>query len=107
MDKKVLLMILDGWGEGRHDRSNAIYTQGTPNLDKLRAQYPVSFLKACGEEAAGPCTSSDCAPTAESTAPWHTSTSSSRWPHSISCPRYMSTASWTAATATPAAARAS
>ena len=43
-------MILDGWGEGRHDRSNAIYTQGTPNLDKLRAQYPVSFLKACGED---------------------------------------------------------
>ena len=38
MDKKVLLMILDGWGEGKHDRSNAIYTQGTPNLDKLRAQ---------------------------------------------------------------------
>ena len=25
MDKKVLLMILDGWGEGKHDRSNAIY----------------------------------------------------------------------------------
>ena len=54
MDKKVLLMILDGWGEGRHDRSNAIYTQGTPNLDKLRAQYPVSFLKACGEDVGLP-----------------------------------------------------
>ena len=26
MDRKVLLMILDGWGEGRHDHSNAIYT---------------------------------------------------------------------------------
>ena len=54
MDKKVLLMILDGWGEGKHDRSNAIYTQGTPNLDKLRAQYPVSFLKACGEDVGLP-----------------------------------------------------
>ena len=54
MDKKVLLMILDGWGEGRHDRSNAIYTQGTPNLDKLRAKYPVSFLKACGEDVGLP-----------------------------------------------------
>ena len=54
MDKKVLLMILDGWGEGRHDRSNAIYTQGTPNLDRLRAKYPVSFLKACGEDVGLP-----------------------------------------------------
>ena len=54
MDKKVLLMILDGWGEGRHDRSNAIYTQGTPNIDKLRAKYPVSFLKACGEDVGLP-----------------------------------------------------
>ena len=144
MDKKVLLMILDGWGEGRHDRSNAIYTQGTPNLDRLRAKYPVSFLKACGEdvglpegqmgnsevghlnigagrivyqdlvkinracaqEAGKPCTSSDCAPTAESTAPWPISTSFSKWPHSTGCQKYMFTASWTAVTATHAAARA-
>ena len=34
MAKKVLLMILDGWGEGRHDHSNAIYTQGAPFIDK-------------------------------------------------------------------------
>ncbi|MBQ5936186.1 MAG: 2,3-bisphosphoglycerate-independent phosphoglycerate mutase, partial [Bacteroidales bacterium] len=49
MDKKVLLMILDGWGEGRHDYSNAIWTQGTPNIDALRAKYPFSHLQACGE----------------------------------------------------------
>lgn len=42
-------MILDGWGEGRHDHSNAIYTQGTPNIDALRAKYPFSHLQACGE----------------------------------------------------------
>jgi 2,3-bisphosphoglycerate-independent phosphoglycerate mutase len=42
-------MILDGWGEGRHDHSNAIYTQGTPNIDALRAKYPHSLLQACGE----------------------------------------------------------
>ena len=40
MNRKVLLMILDGWGEGRHDYSNAIWTQGTPNIDALRAKYP-------------------------------------------------------------------
>ena len=49
MDRKVLLMILDGWGEGRHDKSNAIYTQGQPFIDSLRAKYPFSHLDACGE----------------------------------------------------------
>ena len=39
MDRKVLLMILDGWGEGRHDHSNAIYTAGAPFIDSLRAIY--------------------------------------------------------------------
>ncbi len=42
-------MILDGWGEGRHDHSNAIYTQGTPYIDHLRATWPMSHLQACGE----------------------------------------------------------
>ena len=49
MNRKVLLMILDGWGEGRHDSSNAIYTQGAPFIDSLRAKYPFSHLQACGE----------------------------------------------------------
>ena len=47
MNRKVLLMILDGWGEGKHDHSNAIYTAGTPFIDSLRAKYPMSiFLHA-------------------------------------------------------------
>ena len=49
MDRKVLLMILDGWGEGKHDHSNAIYTQGAPFIDSLRAKYPMAHLQACGE----------------------------------------------------------
>ncbi len=49
MNRKVLLMILDGWGEGRKDHSNAIYTQGQPFIDSLRAKYPYSHLQACGE----------------------------------------------------------
>ena len=49
MDKKVLLMILDGWGEGRQDESNVIYTQGAPYIESLRKQYPMGTLKACGE----------------------------------------------------------
>ena len=54
MNKKVLLMILDGWGEGRKDRSNVIYTQGAPHIDALRAKYPVSFLDASGENVGLP-----------------------------------------------------
>ena len=42
-------MILDGWGEGRHDHSNAIYTQSAPFIDSLRAKYPFGHLNACGE----------------------------------------------------------
>ncbi len=42
-------MILDGWGEGRHDHSNAIYSQGAPYIDRLRERYPFSHLQACGE----------------------------------------------------------
>ncbi|MBQ2006108.1 MAG: 2,3-bisphosphoglycerate-independent phosphoglycerate mutase, partial [Bacteroidales bacterium] len=49
MNKKVLLMILDGWGEGAHDASNVIYTQGAPFIESLRQKYPMSFLQACGE----------------------------------------------------------
>ena len=49
MNKKVLLMILYGWGEGRKDSSNAIYSQGAPFIDSLRAKYPFSHLQACGE----------------------------------------------------------
>ena len=54
MDKKVLLMILDGWGEGKKDHSNAIYTQGQPHIDALRAKYPFSHLSACGEDVGLP-----------------------------------------------------
>ncbi len=54
MQKKVLLMILDGWGEGRRDSSNAIYTAGTPEIDALRAKYPFSHLSACGEDVGLP-----------------------------------------------------
>ena len=49
MDRKVLLMILDGWGEGKHDWTNAIFTQGAPFIDSLREKYPFSHLQACGE----------------------------------------------------------
>lgn len=54
MNKRVLLMILDGWGEGKHDKSNAIFTTGTPEIDKLREKYPFSHLSASGEDVGLP-----------------------------------------------------
>ena len=47
-------MILDGWGEGPADRSNAIYTAGTPEIDALRDRYPHGLLDACGEDVGLP-----------------------------------------------------
>ncbi|MFA6737946.1 MAG: 2,3-bisphosphoglycerate-independent phosphoglycerate mutase [Bacteroidales bacterium] len=52
--KKILLMILDGWGEGKHNRTNAIYTAGQPHIDRLRQLYPHSTLSACGEDVGLP-----------------------------------------------------
>lgn len=54
MDKKVLLMILDGWGIGKQDTTNAIYTAGQPNIDALMAKYPHSQLSASGEDVGLP-----------------------------------------------------
>ena len=54
MNKKVLLMILDGWGIGKHDKSNAIYAAGQPNIDALIAKYPHSQLSASGEDVGLP-----------------------------------------------------
>lgn len=42
-------MILDGWGYGNNDASNAIKNANTPFFDQLVAKYPNSRLKASGE----------------------------------------------------------
>jgi 2,3-bisphosphoglycerate-independent phosphoglycerate mutase len=46
--KKVVLIILDGWGYGRNDASNAIIAAKTPFFDSLIAKYPNSKLEASG-----------------------------------------------------------
>jgi 2,3-bisphosphoglycerate-independent phosphoglycerate mutase len=46
--KKLALIILDGWGYGRNDQSNAILAANTPFVDSLLAQYPNSKLEASG-----------------------------------------------------------
>jgi 2,3-bisphosphoglycerate-independent phosphoglycerate mutase len=46
--KKVALIILDGWGYGRNDESNAILAAHTPFFDSLLEKYPHSKLEASG-----------------------------------------------------------
>ncbi len=48
-NKKVALLILDGWGFGNNDASNAIKAANTPFFDACIAQYPNSKLEASGE----------------------------------------------------------
>lgn len=48
-NKKVALIILDGWGYGKHDNSDAAYAANTPFFDSLIQNYPNSKLEASGE----------------------------------------------------------
>ena len=45
----VTLCILDGFGISEKTHGNAIKSQGTPWLDKLKAEFPNTLIKASGE----------------------------------------------------------
>ncbi len=47
--KKAILLILDGWGYGKHDKSDAVNTANTPFFDQLIKNYPNSKLEASGQ----------------------------------------------------------
>ncbi|MBN1925824.1 MAG: 2,3-bisphosphoglycerate-independent phosphoglycerate mutase [Prolixibacteraceae bacterium] len=49
MKRKALLMILDGWGIGKGDKTDVVTTAPTPFMDSLVKEYPHSKLLACGE----------------------------------------------------------
>ena len=52
--KKALLMILDGWGIGKHGAGDVIYNTPTPYLDYLTAVSAHSQLNASGEDVGLP-----------------------------------------------------
>ena len=54
MAKKALLMILDGWGIGKHGEGDVIFNTPTPYLDYLNAVSPHSQLQASGEDVGLP-----------------------------------------------------
>ena len=54
--KKSILIIMDGWGEGNHDKSDAIFSTNTPYIDGLYADDNIAkaHLDASGEEVGLP-----------------------------------------------------
>jgi 2,3-bisphosphoglycerate-independent phosphoglycerate mutase len=52
--RKVLLMILDGWGVGRKDKSDVIFMANTPNMDSLAKNFPNSQLLTSGRNVGLP-----------------------------------------------------
>lgn len=49
MKRKVLLIILDGWGLREEKKGNAIKLAHTSHIDKFWKQYPHAVLQAAGE----------------------------------------------------------
>ena len=47
--KRVMLVIMDGWGYRDEVEGNAIRLAGTPNLDEFKERFPFTLLKASGE----------------------------------------------------------
>ena len=48
-EKKVILIIMDGWGIGRKKESDAIQNANVPYVNSLYNKYPYSTLVTCGE----------------------------------------------------------
>src|SRR4030065_153705 len=44
MNHKLILIIMDGWGHGTKDNTNAIYKANTPFVDSLYKKYPNAEL---------------------------------------------------------------
>ena len=54
MKKPLLLMILDGFGIGKHDNTNAIFNAKKPNIDKLFSSNPITQIGASGMDVGLP-----------------------------------------------------
>ncbi|MFN5188713.1 MAG: 2,3-bisphosphoglycerate-independent phosphoglycerate mutase, partial [Chitinophagia bacterium] len=54
MSKKVILVIMDGWGLGQVAKADAIQHAHVPFVTSLYHQYPNTTLVTCGEEVGLP-----------------------------------------------------
>ncbi len=53
-NKKVLLMILDGWGKGKGDKADVIYQMHPKYIESMTAAYPNAELRTDGENVGLP-----------------------------------------------------
>lgn len=54
MNKKVILMILDGWGVTQNPKVSAVFKANTSYIDSLYNKYPNASLRADGEHVGLP-----------------------------------------------------
>lgn len=54
MSKKVILIIMDGWGLGQVKSADAIQNANVPFVSSLYSQYPNTTLITCGEQVGLP-----------------------------------------------------
>ena len=54
MNKKVILLILDGWGITQDPKVSAIFNAKTPYINSLYDSYPSSELRTDGEHVGLP-----------------------------------------------------
>lgn len=54
MKKPVVLCIMDGFGKNSSDYGNAIVAAETPNLDRLMAEFPMTYIGASGMDVGLP-----------------------------------------------------
>ena len=52
--KKLILLILDGWGIGNKSKSDVIFNSKTPNMDKFEKEFAFSHLETSGENVGLP-----------------------------------------------------
>src|SRR6478672_8642008 len=53
-NKKIILVIMDGWGLGKVKSSDAIQHAHVPFVSSLYSKYPNTTLVTCGEEVGLP-----------------------------------------------------
>src|SRR3954468_22362956 len=52
--KKIILIIMDGWGLGKIKTSDAIQNANVPFVSSLYSKYPNTTLVTCGEDVGLP-----------------------------------------------------
>lgn len=53
-ERRILLLILDGWGMRDQKKGNLIYAAQTPNFDMMWKKYPHTLLQASGDAVGMP-----------------------------------------------------